>query len=77
MPKTKKEKVAVNKAKKDTLKAEILDCECGCGAVVKPGKRFKQGHDAKLKSILLKAIASGNAKDAAKAKGFLESLGWA
>jgi hypothetical protein len=77
MPKAKTNKTAVNKAKKDILSGKSMKCECGCGEIVNPGKRFKQGHDAKLKSILLKA-AKGSAKnDAAKAKRSLKALGWA
>jgi precorrin-8X/cobalt-precorrin-8 methylmutase len=45
-------------------------CECGCG-LTGPG-RFRPGHDAKLRSQLMKAIASGDER--AKAK--LAELGW-
>jgi len=45
-------------------------CECGCGAEG-PG-RFRPGHDAKLRSLLLKRIAAGDA-DAAER---LTALGW-
>lgn len=30
-------------------------CGCGCGELVKPGSRFRQGHDARLKGDLLRA----------------------
>lgn len=45
-------------------------CECGCGATV--SRRFKPGHDAKLKSMLLKEARSGNES----AKRRLKALGW-
>ncbi len=44
-------------------------CECGCGAPVR--RRFLPGHDAILKSRLLRAVREG---DAARAE--LERLGW-
>ncbi|WP_239341498.1 hypothetical protein [Frankia sp. CiP3] len=58
-------------------------CECGCGATVV--RRFAVGHDAKLKSQLIKTILAGEApntnreakvagRDAAKR---LAALGWA
>jgi hypothetical protein len=31
-------------------------CQEGCGEPVGKGRRFKQGHDARLKSVLYKAI---------------------
>lgn len=73
MPRAKKDQKAINKAKKDILSGKSMKCECGCKGVVNPGRRFKQGHDAKLKSILLKAIAKGDTK----AKRMLSALGWA
>lgn len=45
-------------------------CRCGCGSPVK--NRFLPGHDAKLKSRLVKDARSG--KEAAKQE--LEELGW-
>jgi predicted nuclease with RNAse H fold len=44
-------------------------CECGCGAVVRA--RFVQGHDAKLKSRLLREAATGS-----DASATLRKLGW-
>lgn len=45
-------------------------CLCGCGAVVR--NRFLPGHDAKLKSVLVKAARLGDEV----AKRDLENLGW-
>lgn len=44
-------------------------CECGCGKIVNEGSRFKQGHDAKLRSKLL------NRNDASARKQ-LAAHGW-
>jgi hypothetical protein len=44
-------------------------CECGCGEPVR--RRFLPGHDAKLKSRLLRDMAAGDA-----AKERLTGLGW-
>lgn len=44
-------------------------CECGCGALV--SRQFRPGHDAKLRSRLLKEMASS---DAARAE--LQRRGW-
>jgi hypothetical protein len=44
-------------------------CECGCGATV--SRRFLPGHDAKLRSRLLRDLRAG---DAARAE--LDRLGW-
>lgn len=46
-------------------------CECGCGALTS-GARFRQGHDAKLKSTLIKAALAGSQRSISK----LEKLGW-
>jgi precorrin-8X/cobalt-precorrin-8 methylmutase len=45
-------------------------CECGCG-LTGPG-RFRPGHDAKLRSQLMKAVAGGDERARAK----LAELGW-
>lgn len=45
-------------------------CGCGCGAPV--SRRFKPGHDAKLKSVLLKAAREGDQS----ALRQLERHGW-
>lgn len=46
-------------------------CQCGCGGVTKGG-RFRPGHDAKLKGMLLRRIVQGD--DAALEE--LRQLGW-
>ena len=46
-------------------------CLCGCGAQV--ANRFKQGHDAKLKSQLIHSALQG---DEPEAEQRLEELGW-
>jgi hypothetical protein len=40
-------------------KAEPRECECGCGEMTNGGL-FRPGHDAKLRSRLLKAIDAGD-----------------
>ena len=47
------------------------DCECGCGGTTRGG-RFIPGHDAKLKSRLLKDMANGDTA----AMEELERRGW-
>jgi hypothetical protein len=51
-------------------------CECGCGAAtIRPEARFVPGHDARLKSALIRtALAGGTGAKAAEAK--IRSLGW-
>jgi hypothetical protein len=51
-------------------------CECGCGgATIRPEARFLPGHDARLKSALIRtALAGGAGAKAAEAK--IRSLGW-
>lgn len=50
-------------------------CECGCGTEVKG--RFAPGHDAKLKSALIKiAIESADLTEVEKAEKDLQSRGW-
>jgi predicted nuclease with RNAse H fold len=39
----------------------IRFCACGCGAEVRAGREFRSGHDAKLKSRLLRAVREGDA----------------
>lgn len=50
---------------------ENSQCECGCGEITNGG-RFRPGHDAKLKSRLIKEALAGGKRAAAK----LEALGW-
>lgn len=60
------------KAKKVRTKATGSNpCQCGCGALV--AKRFKAGHDAKLKSALIRSAMLGDDPDAEKE---LARLGW-
>src|ERR1700742_5217582 len=50
---------------------ETPQCECGCGETTNGG-RFRPGHDAKLKSQLIKEALGGSKRAATK----LEALGW-
>lgn len=68
-----KSTVAKNKPAKPVDESVVGTCGCGCGAKVREGRRYVQGHDAKHKSLLLTAAAAGD-KDALK---LLVSLGWA
>jgi hypothetical protein len=51
------------KAAKQVTEAAPVDvklCECGqCGLEVKPGRRFRQGHDARRKSMLIEYLEEG------------------
>ena len=42
-----------------SMKASERTCACGCGALV--AREFRQGHDAKLRSRLLREMVSGDA----------------
>ena len=50
---------------KKSLKRKSLDdqslCRCGCGGMVRPGKKFLQGHDSRFHSRV-KKIAAGTLK---------------
>jgi Protein of unknown function (DUF429) len=45
----------------DDSLALIHFCACGCGAEVRPGREFRAGHDAKLKTRLVRAMREGDA----------------
>ena len=52
------------------------ECQCGCKGITKGG-RFLPGHDAKLKSKLVKACKQAKTPaQRAKAEKALEDLGW-
>lgn len=53
-----------------TAQADYAECLCGCGQEV--AKRFKPGHDQRLKGILRRAFDSGDAGAGEK----LIDLGW-
>jgi len=38
-------------------------CLCGCGQPVKPGRRFRQGHDSRLVKMFVKAHFDPDSKD--------------
>lgn len=44
----------------DPAEQEFKRCECGCGQIVNPKRRFVPGHDARLKSALLKRFDGGD-----------------
>lgn len=52
---------------------KVIKCYCGCGSPT--GKRFAPGHDAQLKSRLLKAHRSDKGMSA-KQKEMVKELGW-
>jgi hypothetical protein len=71
------QKAAVAAGKRNpTPRLAAGPCGCGCGAMTRPGSKFKPGHDMKLKCILRKDAAGGGAK-AEKARGELKARGWA
>lgn len=41
-------------------------CECGCGETVAKRSAFRQGHDQRLKGILLRRVDNGDADAAAE-----------
>lgn len=49
-------------------------CGCGCGEAVK--KRFRPGHDARLKSILLDVARNGSRTQAERAAWTMVEAGW-
>jgi len=54
-------------------------CECGCGnATIRPEARFIPGHDAKLKSALIRTALDPKATPAARkaAEARVRALGW-
>ena len=34
-------------------------CWCGCGAEVRQGRRWRQGHDARAKGVILRSVRAG------------------
>lgn len=54
-----------------------LPCLCGCGGETKPKSKYLQGHDARLKSILLKVARGEEEPDAIPdvAQPYLEFMG--
>lgn len=42
-------KQAKSKRTQTGVKSGDGKCACGCGAEVSPGRRFKQGHDARMR----------------------------
>ena len=54
---------------------EPKDCLCGCGNQTKGG-RFLPGHDAVLKSRLVRSTQEGGKRDRDRAVKQLTELGW-
>jgi hypothetical protein len=63
-----------NKAAKAVKIKTPKECLCGCGQMT-GGGRFRPGHDATLKSRLVKACADGRTR--VKAAATLTEMGWA
>ena len=57
------------------MATKVKKCECGCGEQTLGG-RFRPGHDAKLKSRLLRAARGTNKRTATKARAELKRRGW-
>ena len=55
-----------------TVKVDAKPCECECGGMAKPGRKFLPGHDMKLKSRLRKAAKEGCADSLEE----LKDRGW-
>lgn len=60
----------MNKQTGTKTEPEAKRCECGCGAAVT--RRFKPGHDQKLRGALVRAAKAGDAKAIAA----LREHGW-
>ena len=54
--------------------SQVKTCECGCGQAV--ARRFLPGHDARLKSTLVQAVAGGTAWERHAAAEALLARGW-
>ena len=73
-------------ARRKAIEIVVPDGTCGdgCGEPVAKGRRFRQGHDAKLKSVLLRAHRAGDPirvvadgqRTTSTAKALLEERGW-
>lgn len=61
---------AKSKAPRKAKVVEMHPCECGCKKMV--ARHFAPGHDARLKGVLRRAAAEGDAK----AKAELRRRGW-
>jgi len=63
----------------ETAVAEVKRCECGqCGLEVKPGRRFRQGHDARRKSLLIEYLEEGQGAMAEELieRGWMSQAEW-
>lgn len=67
-----KEQIAAARAANSRTRPS-RDCECGCGGTTRGG-RFQPGHDAKLKSDLLRRAADGdtNAGEELRTRGWVK-----
>jgi hypothetical protein len=61
---------------KTTKATKTATCECGCGAATNPGRRFRIGHDAKLKSVLINTALGADKAKAKGAEARIRALGW-
>lgn len=66
-PPTKPKKATRTKKTTKAKKAEVKYCLCGCGAEV--SRRFRQGHDAKLLSMLKKVERGEMTKEELQERG--------
>jgi hypothetical protein len=58
--------------KAEAAEQEFKRCACGCSLIVNPKRRFAPGHDARLKSQLLKRFDGGDESAAVE----LMERGW-
>lgn len=72
-PRDKEHEMATTKT---TKTAKMATCECGCGAATNPGRRFRIGHDAKLKSVLINTALGADKAKAKGAEARILALGW-
>lgn len=64
--------------------SSLFTCQCGCRQEVMKGRAFRQGHDARLKGILIRAylnnvevtILDGGGALSGSAEGFIRERGW-
>lgn len=64
--------------------SSLFTCQCGCRLEVMKGRAFRQGHDARLKGILIRAylhnqevtILDGGGAISGSAESFIKERGW-
>ena len=58
------------------MENEIRNGLCGCGCGLPVARRFRPGHDARLKGRLLRMVRTGTEEERLTARTMLRHLGW-